>query len=420
MSKEIPIRCQGTNYLDISELQNFQGNLKELKESEFKKLKKSIDKYGFRFPVFVWNKFILDGHQRVFTVTKMIQDGYQIGKIPIVEIEADSEKEAKQLVLLVSSRYGHVTDEGLYEFISMNELDWEELKTEIDLPEIDLAKFEKGYLTDEPVDAEPQIDRAEELNKKWQVKMGDLWQVGNHRLLCGDSTKAEDVERVMEGEKADILLTDPPYGINIVRGIGTSAIGGAKPFGRVRQPGGNPSGVVGGKGIVEPRLYHPVIGDDKPFDPQFLLKYAPVLILFGANHYASRLPDSPCWLVWDKGVSPESTFSACELAWVNVGNHIKRYEHRWIGMVRAGNRHDELTDRIHPTQKPVGLMTQILNDYPGNNILDIFLGSGSTMVAIENLKRRCFGIEISPEYVACVLDRMATAFPGIEIKRIGI
>lgn len=239
-----------------------------------------------------------------------------------------------------------------------------------------------------------------------------------HRLLCGDSMKVEDVARVMGGEKADILLTDPPYGINIVRGVGTAAIGGAKPFGRVRQPGGNPKGVVGGKGIVEPRLYHPVIGDDKPFDPAFLMDYAPILILFGANHYASRLPDAPCWLVWDKGVSPDSTFSACELAWVNIGNHVKRYEHRWSGMVRAGSRHDELADRIHPTQKPVGLMVQILNDYAGNNVMDIFLGSGSTMVAVENLKRRCFGIEISPEYIACVLQRMTDAFPGIEIKKV--
>ena len=252
--------------------------------------------------------------------------------------------------------------------------------------------------------------------KKYQYTMQDI--VGGHRLLAGDSTKKEDVGRVMGGEKADILLTDPPYGINIVRGVGTAAIGGAKPFGRVRQPGGKPKGVVGGKGIVEPRLYHPVIGDDKPFDPEFLMGYAPVLILFGANHYASRLPDAPCWLVWDKGVSPDSTFSACELAWVNIGNHVKRYEHRWSGMVRAGNRHDELKDRVHPTQKPVGLMTQILNDYPGNNVLDIFLGSGSTMVATENLKRRCFGIEISPEYVCIILQRMTDAFPGIEIKKI--
>ena len=82
--------------------------------------------------------------------------------------------------------------------------------------------------------------------KKYQYTMQDI--VGGHRLLAGDSTKKEDVGRVMGGEKADILLTDPPYGINIVRGVGTAAIGGAKPFGRVRQPGGKPKGVGGGEG----------------------------------------------------------------------------------------------------------------------------------------------------------------------------
>jgi hypothetical protein len=313
----------------------------------------------------------------------------------------------------------------------------------LDVPDLDpdllgfTAKDLEGLLAptpQDPKDAEPQIDKAEELNKTWQVKPGDLWQIGEHRLYCGDSTRLQDVTTVMGGGNAMLLLTDPPYGINIVKGIGT-AIGGAKPFGRVLQAGGralgghrthvikgpifkNEKGRVGGPGLVQPRLYRPIEGDDKPFDPAFLMDYAPILILFGANHYASRLPDSPCWLVWDKGVSPDSTFSACELAWVNTGNHTRRYEHRWSGMVRAGNRKDELKDRVHPTQKPVGLMMQILTDYTGDPVLDIFLGSGTTMVACENLNRKCRGIEISPEYCAVILQRMTDSFPGIKIERL--
>ncbi len=283
--------------------------------------------------------------------------------------------------------------------------------------EEELENLMVGISPEEPVDAEPQIDRAAELNKKWKVKIGDLFIIGQHKLLCGDCTVKENVEKLMAGEKADIVFTDPPYGINIVKGI-TSTNGGGKIFGRVRQPGGKPAGVVRGKGIVKPRLYHPVIGDDKSFNPTFLLNLAPKIILFGANHYASRLPDSPGWLVWDKGISPDATFSACELIWTNLGNHIKQYEYRWSGMIRSGCRKDELKDRIHPTQKPVGLCVRILSDYKAEIILDLFGGSGSTLIACQNLNRKCRMMEIDEGYCSVILQRAADAFPEIIIKRL--
>jgi len=227
------------------------------------------------------------------------------------------------------------------------------------------------------------------------------------------------------------VLTDPPYGINIVKGLGS--IGGAKPFGRVRQLGGRPIGVllgtvgslgkdrqggnlgptlrgkVGGPGVVQPRLYHPVHGDDQPFNPAWLLGLAPVIILFGANYYSSRLPDSAAWLVWDKGVSNESSFSACELIWTNVGHHVRRYEWHWSGMIRQGDRETEMVDRIHPTQKPVGLIALLLGDFTQerNVVLDPYLGSGTTMVACEQTGRVCYGGEYDEGYVAVVLERMS-------------
>ena len=182
-----------------------------------------------------------------------------------------------------------------------------------------------------------------------------------------------------------MVFTDPPYGINIVSG--------------------KSSGFVGGKGAVKPRLYFHITGDDKPFEPAFLLNFAPIVILFGANHFASRLPDSPSWLVWDKGISPKTSFSACELIWTNQGHHIKRYEYRWSGMVRAGPRNEELEDRIHPTQKPVGLCVAILSDYKAQIILDCFGGSGSTLIACEKLKRQCRIIEIEPYYCDVIIQR---------------
>jgi hypothetical protein len=143
--KQIPITCKGTSYLELKELKHFQGNLKELRKAEFEKLKTSIIRKGFRFPVLVWKDRVLDGHARIYTVKEMLKEGYSIGKIPVVEIEAKNEREAKELILLVSSRYGRVTEEGLYEFIIDGKLDFGELKQEIDLPEINFERFITGY-----------------------------------------------------------------------------------------------------------------------------------------------------------------------------------------------------------------------------------------------------------------------------------
>ncbi|KKM17279.1 hypothetical protein LCGC14_1677400, partial [marine sediment metagenome] len=241
------------------------------------------------------------------------------------------------------------------------------------------------------------------------AKRGDVWVCGDHRVMCGDSTDEEDVAGLMAGEKAVLCLTDPPYGINIVRGL--SATDGAKPFGRVRQPGGRPSGVlkgkVGGPGVVEPRLYAPVHGDDKPFDPTPLLGLAANHIVFGGIYFNHKLPQGTAWICWDKGVSDEATFSAFELAWTSYEGRHRMYRHTWSGMVRAGPRAEELKDRVHPTQKPVGLFAALLTDFTqsGAVIIDPFLGSGTTMIAAERLGRRCYGMEIEPRYVDVAVRR---------------
>ena len=166
MSKqEIAIKCKGTSLIDISQLKDFQGNLKELKESEYNKLKNSIIKYGFRIPIFVWQNNLLDGHQRIFTINKMCENGYYLNKkIPVIDIEAKDKREAKKLLLLINSRYGKVTDEGLYEFIETNDLNFDELKLELDLPEINLDDFQANFYDDVETN-ESEIDGLETKNE---------------------------------------------------------------------------------------------------------------------------------------------------------------------------------------------------------------------------------------------------------------
>ncbi len=231
------------------------------------------------------------------------------------------------------------------------------------------------------------------------IQRGDLFALGRHRLLCGDSTIAEDVGRLMGGKKADLLLTDPPYGINIVN---TGRVGIDAPAG---------FGKVGTRGMVKARTYHNIEGDDHPFDPRPFLDLAPVVMLFGGNNFASRLPDSPAWLVWDKKAekgADHNNFSDVELVWTNLKQKsCPIYRHLWSGLLREGDRNVELKDRVHPTQKPVGLIAAILSDHsnPGALCLDPFLGSGTTLIACEQLGRTCYGMEISPQYCQVIIDR---------------
>jgi len=296
-----------------------------------------------------------------------------------------------------------IADNKLGELATWDEellaLEFEDLKG-LDF-DLDLTGFddkELGKILDAGKEAS-EDDYEPPVEIETSIQRGDLFRLGRHRLLCGDSTSAEDVGRLMDGEKADLLLTDPPYGINIVN---TGRVGIDAPAG---------FGKVGTRGMVKARTYHNIEGDDHPFDPRPFLDLAPVVMLFGGNNFASRLPDSPAWLVWDKKAekgADHNNFSDVELVWTNLKQKsCPIYRHLWSGLLREGDRNVELKDRVHPTQKPVGLIAAILSDHsnPGALCLDPFLGSGTTLVACEQLGRTCYGMEISPQYCQVIIDR---------------
>lgn len=281
---------------------------------------------------------------------------------------------------------------------------------------------------EETADAEPKTDKAEQLQKEWKTASGQMWQIGSHRLLIADCTLKENRDRLTAGETIALLLTDPPYGINVVDVKKfRAADGGAKlpTFGTVRAKGAYAFGGLksaransGARGKVDATLYRPVHGDDKPFDPSHLFGLAKKMILFGGNYYASKLPDSRHWIVWDKNMT--GTFADAELAWSDFETGVKLYRHTWNGMQREGERRLESVTRVHPNQKPVGLLSQILQDHSeqGDLILDLYGGSGSVVLACENTGRVCRMMEIDAAYGAVILQRMSDAFPQIEIERL--
>jgi DNA modification methylase len=260
-------------------------------------------------------------------------------------------------------------------------------------------------------DAEPQIDRAAELNKKWQVKPGDLWRIGEHRLLCGDSTKREDVERVMGGDTPLLMVTDPPYGVEYDanwRNEADRANGkpyGARAVGKVTNDdradwseawalfSGDVAYVwhAGGK---SPEVAESLTSTG--FELRNLIVWAKNNFAISRGHYHHQ--HEPCWYVFRSG---------------KTANFIGDRSQTTLWQIDKPQK----SETGHSTQKPVECMARPIRNHEAAEVYDPFLGSGTTMVACENLKRKCRGIEISPDYCSVILQRMQDAF-GLVGERI--
>lgn len=247
-----------------------------------------------------------------------------------------------------------------------------------------------------------QVDRAAELQQKWQTSLGQLWTIesknarGSHRLLCGDSTKVEDVARVMGGERADFVFADPPYGMDL--DVDYDDMFHADK--QHRRTGDR---------------FDKVIGDDSDFDPRpvmTLFADAPEQFWWGADYYTDKIPNltSGVFVVWDKRGSEtmdEVVGNVYEMAWSKRKHRKCIARILWSG--HHGMQHEDVKSRIHPTQKPVALVQWFLNRWgQGSNIVaDPYGGSGVTMVACEQLGRQCRMIELEAKYVAVILQRMS-------------
>lgn len=200
--------------------------------------------------------------------------------------------------------------------------------------------------------------------------------------------------------RADALVSDPPYG----KGERTNrrATGRSNNFGQAKS-----------RADGWAKDWPPVKGDDKPFDPTPWLAY-PKIILFGANWYSSRLPDASKWIVWDKreGTTPDDN-ADCEMAWTNLGGPTRIHRQLWRGICRRGEENIAGGEgRVHPTQKPIELMTfclQACRLKPGDTVLDPYMGAGATGVAAVRLGLNFIGVEWEPIYFDTARRRIAEA-----------
>lgn len=177
-NKEISVTCKGSSTVPLDRLQGFQGNLKTLGDAEFEKLKRQILKHGFSFPVFVWGDQILDGHQRVFVARALIDEGYSIADIPVVEINAADRKEAGEKLLALNSHYAKMTDEGLNEFLHDMSIDVGAIAGDLELPDIDMDSFLEGWVNDIAPSPMDSIEDAQQATDDVVVKISfnsEVW-----------------------------------------------------------------------------------------------------------------------------------------------------------------------------------------------------------------------------------------------------
>lgn len=384
-------------------------------------LRGSFDALGIYAPVIVSSitGHVIDGHARIEEC--LSRDDQML--VPYIEVDLSEEEEA-----LALASFDWITQMATYDRDALDSLlqhvDTDNAALQVMLD--GLAQEQGIVLEDTPStdDAGAQLHRAEELVVQWDVQRGQVWLIpslsgrGTHRLMCGDSYSESDYVRLMNGATPDMLHTDPPYGVNIVNPKGlrsTDLPNGSKPFGSTSGSARRTStgfdsqaqhyGRVGPANIIQSNIYPVIEGDDRPFEPAFLLDKAPLVILWGANYYADKLPSKSCWIVWDKREDlARNNFADCEMAWTNQTSPARIFYHLWNGL-HKGSQHGER--RIHPTEKPVALFAEIGKQYADKRLwLDLFAGSGAQIVAAEQTGATCYALEFEPLYVACILERL--------------
>jgi DNA modification methylase len=366
--------------VDIDTVVPWDRNPREISRENFDKLKRKIQRWGIWKPFLVWEskKVILGGNQQYRACKEL---GHT--ELWVEYREPKDEAEALEMAITDNESSGR-WDMG--ELISLT--DQYSDRIQLDDYEIDIKYQGLRDILPQEVE-EDDYEEPEEVVT--DIKRGDVILLGKHRLMCGDSTSKEDVEKLMDGKKADMVFTDPPYGMNLDTDYTKMGDGGKK--------------------------YNSVIADGEQFDASFLLgyfNYCKELFLWGADYYVETLhreyPSLGSWVVWDKysdhernGLLDGKFGSAFEMCWSKTPH--KREVARVLVTTNYTARGDE--SRVHPTQKPVALSVWFLNRWgkEGGLIVDIFGGSGSTLIACEQTNRVCYMMEIDPKYCELICLR---------------
>jgi DNA modification methylase len=386
----------------LSEVKLNPNNPRLIKDDKFKKLVQSIKDFPEMLnirPIVVNQDMIILGGNMRYKACK--EAGLK--EIPIIKTDLTEEQQREFLIK---------------DNTSGGEWDWEVLANEWDTEQLEV------WGLDLPIDFNTEVLEAEEDDFEvpeggieTDIVLGDLFEIGEHRLLCGDSTDSDQVAKLMNGQKADMVFTDPPYLMDFTGGIHAD---GSKSFNSKH------GGIKNDKMSKED-------GDDFldaiNANIQLFTKGAFYICFYRLKlgEYFESLKrtglEVRALITWNKGnhtLSNSDYMSKCEhifYGWVQ--------EHNFYG----GNNGMDIWEiprtqknELHPTMKPIPLCEKAISDASkiDDKVLDLFLGSGSTMVASHQLKRKCYGMELDPKYCQVIIDRMKKLDPTLIIKRNGI
>ena len=401
---------------DVQTFLAWEFNTLKDKNRDVTNLKNALKK-GWSFPIILWqgHGYVIDGAGRRKAVEELVKEGYTFDGIPYVEIEAKDLAEAKQKALEVSSQFGDITKASFLDFMGddMDAVDWGSIALDVEYDDF----------LNEP---DSEDDEVPEVPFEAQSQRGDIYILGEHRILCGDSTDATDLATLMDGHKADVVFTDPPYNVDY-KGAGTNTK----------------------EGILNDKM------DDEKFlaflTDTFLMmkgniKEGAGCYVFHSHKTAYTFEEAlkannfiiDTQLIWNKpsaglGMNDYRTkhepFFYCYLSkdhvfygdrtgttvWKIPEDPQKALE--WfkkelekqeggVGTVWTMKRAN-VAEYVHPTQKPVELPMKALHNSSkkGDIVLDLFLGSGSTLIAAEKSGRACYGMELDPRFVDVVIER---------------
>ena len=426
---EIASRIQKTEKIDWQKAKWLQNSsLKDLSKEANEKLRESLRKNLFVMPFVVWQEnedtlWILDGHHRQKILLELQAEGMQIPELlDATFISCESKKEAAQLVLVYTSQYAKITQLGLNEFLTTFDLDFLDMKNSIDIPDFSADRYEQKFDLYGTSDSEKD-DILPESTTKILVKKGDKFRLGKHSLIVGDSTLPETFSTLMEGKKAQIVFTDPPYNL--------------------------PYKTFGGKGKVQHPDFAMGAGEMSDWEfVEFLAKYMANLVAHsvdGAIHY-HFMDFRHVWHVC-QAAGKENTYKTFEPKQICVWNKsimangsFYRAKHEFCLIFKYGEAkhksHLALINRVrcniweyqsandfanperkgkpgigelanHPTPKPVQMVADAICDTTdeGDIVIDCFLGSGTTLIAAEKTNRICCGVEFEEHYAQLIILR---------------